>query len=118
MALPLLVGLGSVISSIVGILSAIYNNPVVRITVWKALFIFLFMVVLPVAMTKFLTTLMAWVIAKSNAEMGSGLSLQSLSFTGFAAYLMDKCKVIQSFNVIMSACVASFIISCIPGRGR
>lgn len=104
----------ALISAIGWLVAKIFGDNVIRFIAGKAMLTALFVVVLPLVLNNFLydiiQALMTWV----NGQISSNSIDASNSFTGLAAWLINRLRLPECLSVLVSALTLKTILRHVP----
>lgn len=105
------------IARIIGLIAAKFlGDNVLKWVATKAMFSFLFIVVLPILLNNLIYDVMDIMLQQVQSQLQSvnGLGNSILDFTGVGAWLAIRFKIPESFAVILSAITVRASLSMIP----
>lgn len=93
----------------------IFADKVLGWIAMKALLVFLFITVVPLLLNNFLYDIIKIMMDFASGQSTGANALNGqMSFSGFAAWLLECFKIPEAFSVLISALVLRLILSMIP----
>lgn len=107
--------MGAIVSAISWAIGKVFADNLLRWIAFKALFAFLFIVVLPILFNNIIYDIIEIMFNFVNSKIGGlGLGVQSQTVTGVAGWLILQCKIGESMSVILGAVAARMSLNMIP----
>ncbi len=93
----------------------IFADKVVGWIALKALLVFLFITVVPLVLNNFLYDIIKIMMDFASGQAAGATALNgNMSFTGFAAWLIECFRLPEAFSLLISALVLRLVLSMIP----
>lgn len=97
------------------VVTQIFTDKVLSWIAFKALMIFLFVVIVPIVLNNFIYSLIEIVMNFANSQLqGANLASADMSFTGIAAWLIQIFKVPECISVVTGALALRSVLAMIP----
>lgn len=96
-------------------LAKIFTDKVLAYVAMKVILVGLFTLVVPIVLNNVLYDLMEIIMNFANTQSGSASSFSgTMSFSGFAAYLIETFRISECLSVLVSALILRTSLKMIP----
>lgn len=107
--------MGAILSFLGSTVGLMFTDAVIKWIAFKALMIFLFVVLVPILLNNFLYDIIKIVMDFASIQSGGASSLNgAMSFNGLMGWLLACFRIPECLSVLVSALVLRVILSMVP----
>lgn len=107
--------MGAILAYLGSGLAATFADSVLKWIAFKAVMVFLFIIVVPLLLNNFLYDVIEIMMNFSNDQSSGANALNgNMTFSGFLAWLLTTVRIPEAFSIMVSALVLRVTLSMIP----
>lgn len=107
--------MGAILSFLGSSIAGIFADNILKWIAFKAVMVFLFIIVVPLLLNNFLYDMMEIMMNFSSGQAAGSSALNgSMSFSGLMAWFLECFRIPEAVSIVVSALVLRLVLSMVP----